>query len=204
MEIFFLGLAFLPARDRALLRSPTLDHPKRAFSASNAGDGPDAPPELCCKMGVSGRFAMGSVLVVVPAPIPQLLPGVFKAHEPVGVQAFRPQLAVERFDEGVVGGLFEAAQVQCDAMGTGPQVQIARDELRSLIDADCAGIARFCADSFQGRHHILTAIAEPWTDRRRELREYVDHRQNLHRPAQCQLVMDKLHGPSLVPDRRLR
>jgi hypothetical protein len=26
------------------------------------------------------------------------LPGVFKAHEPVGVQAFRPQLAVERLD----------------------------------------------------------------------------------------------------------
>jgi hypothetical protein len=30
------------------------------------------------------------------------LPGVFKAHEPVGVQAFRPQLAVERFDEGII------------------------------------------------------------------------------------------------------
>lgn len=61
--------------------------------------------------------AMGSILVVVPAPILQLFPGVFKAHEPVGIQAFGPKLAVEGFDERIVGRLSGAAEVQCDAMG---------------------------------------------------------------------------------------
>ena len=61
--------------------------------------------------------AMGSVFVVVPAPIVQLLPGVFKAHEPVGVQAFRPQFAIERFDEGIVGRFSRPAEVQRDVMG---------------------------------------------------------------------------------------
>ncbi len=83
---------------------------------------------------------MGSVLVVVPAPIVQLLPGVFKAHEPVGVQAFRPQFAIERFDERVVGRFCRPAEVQRDVMGIGPQVKIAGDKLRSLINSDRAGI----------------------------------------------------------------
>lgn len=53
---------------------------------------------------VSDR-AVGSVFVVVSTPILQLFAGVGKAHEPVGVQAFRSELAVERLDEAVVGGL---------------------------------------------------------------------------------------------------
>ncbi len=97
---------------------------------------------------------MGSVVVVVPAPFLQLLPGIFKAHEPVGVQAFRPQLAVERLNERIVGGLSGPAEVQRDIMGVRPQVQVTRDELRSLIDADRAGIAGLCADPFQGRHDM--------------------------------------------------
>ena len=47
---------------------------------------------------VSDR-AVRSVFVVVSTPIFQLFAGVGKAHEPVGVQAFRPELAVER-EEG--------------------------------------------------------------------------------------------------------
>lgn len=70
------------------------------------------------KSGESGRFRYG--VYPVPAPIFQLLPGVFKADEPVSVQTFRPQLAVERFDEGIVGRLAGPAEVQCDAVGIGP------------------------------------------------------------------------------------
>ena len=51
---------------------------------------------------VSDR-AVGPVLVVVPTPILQLFAGIRKAHEPVRVQAFGPELAVESFDEPVVG-----------------------------------------------------------------------------------------------------
>jgi hypothetical protein len=49
--------------------------------------------------------AVGSDLVVVSAPSLQLFAGVGKAHEPMRVQTFRPQPAVEGLDEAVVGEL---------------------------------------------------------------------------------------------------
>ena len=48
---------------------------------------------------------MRSVLVVVSTPSLQFFLRVCKAHEPVRVQAFGPELAVERLDEAVVRGL---------------------------------------------------------------------------------------------------
>ena len=42
-------------------------------------------------------------LVVVSTPSLQLFAGIRKAQKPVGVQAFGPELAVERLDEAVVG-----------------------------------------------------------------------------------------------------
>ncbi len=65
---------------------------------------------------VSDR-AVGSVLVVVPTPSLQFFLCVRKAHEvaivaplvratmATRVQAFGPELAVERLDEAIVGGL---------------------------------------------------------------------------------------------------
>jgi hypothetical protein len=61
--------------------------------------------------------AMGYVLVVVPAPMLQFFRGICKAHEPVGIQAFGPELAVERFDKGIVGRLARPAEVQRHAVG---------------------------------------------------------------------------------------
>ena len=46
--------------------------------------------------------AVRPVFVVVPTPILQLFASIRKAHEPMRVQALRPQLAVERLDEAVV------------------------------------------------------------------------------------------------------
>jgi hypothetical protein len=39
-----------------MLRSQTLPHLKLEFSASSAGDGPDAPPGLCSKIGGRPRL----------------------------------------------------------------------------------------------------------------------------------------------------
>lgn len=49
--------------------------------------------------------AVGSFLVVVSAPILHLRASVVKAHEPMRIQAFAAELAVERLDERVVGRL---------------------------------------------------------------------------------------------------
>ena len=59
---------------------------------------------------VSDR-AVGPDLVVVPTRIIQFFSGVGKAHEPVRVQAFGPELRIERLDEAVVGGLARPGEV---------------------------------------------------------------------------------------------
>jgi hypothetical protein len=51
-------------------------------------------------------------LVVVSAPMLQLFTGVGKGQEPVGVQAFGPEFAVERLDEGIVSGLAGSGEVE--------------------------------------------------------------------------------------------
>ena len=48
---------------------------------------------------------MGAFFIVVLAPILQFFPSVRKAHEPMRAQTFRPKAAVERLNEGVIGGL---------------------------------------------------------------------------------------------------
>lgn len=48
---------------------------------------------------------MRAYLVVVPTPILQFFPSIFKTHEPVGGQAFCAEAPVEDFDEGVLDWL---------------------------------------------------------------------------------------------------
>ena len=85
--------------------------------------------------------AVRSNPVIVSTPFLHFLPGVVKAHEPVSVQTFGPELAVERLDEGVVGRLAGPGEVERHAFRVGPQVEIAGDELGALIDTDRARIA---------------------------------------------------------------
>jgi len=73
---------------------------------------------------VSDR-AVGSVFVVVSTPVFQLFSGVGKAHEPMHVQAFRPELRIKCLDESVVRRFPRPREVQRDIVGIGPEVKVA-------------------------------------------------------------------------------
>lgn len=79
----------------------------------------------------------------------------------MSVQALRAELAVERLDEAVVRRLSGPGEVENDTLLISPEIEIAADELRALIDPDRRGISDGRADPFKGQHHILTPIAEP-------------------------------------------
>ena len=64
--------------------------------------------------------AVRANLVVVLAPSLHLFAGIGKRHEPMGVQAFRPELAVERLDEAVVRRLSWPREVQRHIVRIGP------------------------------------------------------------------------------------
>src|SRR3954470_2084514 len=116
-------------------------------------------------------------LVVVSTPILHFLPCVVKAQKPVGVQAFASELAVEGFDEAVIGRLARPREIQHDTFLVSPDIEIAGDKLRALVDADRLGVASSFADALEGQHDILTPIAEARVDGWREAAEGVHDRE---------------------------
>jgi hypothetical protein len=60
--------------------------------------------------------------VVIPPPSFDLIPGVIQAEEPVLVEAFLPESAVEGLDIGVVGRLARTGKVQSDLIPIGPEI----------------------------------------------------------------------------------
>jgi hypothetical protein len=50
---------------------------------------------------------------------------IVEAHEPLRLQTFRSEFAVERLDEGVISGLARLGEVERDAALISPEVEIA-------------------------------------------------------------------------------
>ena len=142
--------------------------------------------------------AVGSFLVVVSAPILHLQASVVKAHEPMSVQAFAAELAVERLDERIIRWLAGPREVEGHTIRVGPEIEIARHELAALVDPNGLRIANLSADPFRSPDHILRTIAEPWIDNRREPRKDVDHCKDPDLLAHRELIVNEVHRPGLV------
>src|SRR3546814_16012464 len=104
---------------------------------------------------------MWPLFIVVSTPSLQLFRRIGKVQEPMGVQAFRPQPAVERLDERVVGRLAGAREVEDDAALIIPEIEIAGDELRALLHTDSLGLAGLPAHPVQGPDTDPPTDAEP-------------------------------------------
>lgn len=104
----------------------------------------------------------------------------------------------ERFDEAVVRRLSRPREIQHDTLLVSPDIEIAGDELRSLVDANRLGIADGFADALQGQHDILASIVEAGIDGRREAAESVYDREHADLAAGGELVVNKVHRPGLV------
>jgi hypothetical protein len=76
--------------------------------------------------GVRGQAAerhMWPGLIVISPPVFDPLPGISHGEEPRGVQAFRPQAAVERLNVGIVRGRSGPGEVNLHPVQIGPLVQ---------------------------------------------------------------------------------
>jgi len=73
-------------------------------------------------------------------------------------------------------------------MLVGPQVEILRDELRTLIEPDALWTPILDCDALQCIHHLATALAQSNVERGREAGVVVNDRQNPDLPAIEQLV----------------
>ena len=77
-------------------------------------------------------------IVVQPPGFDQLF-GFFQIAEPVLVQAFVPQPAVEALDVRVLDRLAGLNEVQLHSLAVGPGIQGGTGELRAVIDRNCFG-----------------------------------------------------------------
>ena len=103
--------------------SPSLDRPAGFFPGGFAQGGPCATDRsMRLDRGFVADRAVWSLLVVVSTPSLAFSPRIVEAHEPVRVQAFGAELAVERFDEGIVGWLPWPREVERHTPMVGPQV----------------------------------------------------------------------------------
>lgn len=93
--------------------------------------------------------------------------GVGQRQEPVLVDAFRANLAVEGFDEAIVGRLSRPREVECDTVRISPKVECLTDELWPVVDANGLRHAVLDADALKGGDHIGACVTSPNIDRRR-------------------------------------
>src|ERR1700677_5407321 len=80
----------------------------------------------------------------------------------------------------------------------GPEIEVAADKFRALIDPDRLRIAHCVADPFEGRDNVFGPIAEPRINRGREPAERVHDGEDADLLTGGQLNMDEVHGPDLV------
>ena len=108
-------------------------------------------------------------LVVVSTPSLAFCAGFVEAQKPIRIQAFRSELAVERFDEGIVGRLAWSAEVQRHAFHVRPEIELLADELRTVVDTDRLRVAKLDGAPFERLDDIAAAIGVTNIDGRKVL-----------------------------------
>ena len=148
---------------------------------------------------------MRSHFVVIAAPGRDDRLGVLERREPVFVEAFVAELAVEALDVGVLGRLAGLDQQQLYAVGLRPLVQRSAGELRPLVGADRRRVAAESTGGLQQIRHALAVDAPGRFDDHGLLGAVVDHVQAFDRLAVGQRIEHEIHRPGVVrPGRNLQ
>src|SRR5215469_6400125 len=95
--------------------------------------------------------------IVVSTPSLAFSAHLVDAEEPVRVQALGAELAVQAFDEGIVGRFAGPAEVERNAAHEGPQIKLLANEFRPVIEPDRLWAAKRSANPFERVDDIATA-----------------------------------------------
>jgi hypothetical protein len=105
--------------------------------------------------------AMWSHLVVLDTPIFHLLACFVQIHEPVLPKTFESDGCIEAFGVGIVGWLTWPTEIQRDAVGVGPEIELLRGKLAALVDADSGSLNRLRASSRASMTSMLLPSGKP-------------------------------------------
>src|SRR6187200_1419654 len=96
---------------------------------------------------------MWPAAVVVETPSLDDPAGVGEIKEPVLVEAFIAEPAVEAFNEGILGRLAEVDEVEPDTVAPSPLVERLADHLGAVVHDDLFGQAAGLGQALQDPHH---------------------------------------------------
>ena len=82
-------------------------------------------------------------LIVVSTPSLAFSSCFVEAEEPVCVQTLDSELAVQKFDEGIVGRLARTTEVERHTLQEHPQIELLAYELGAIVQSDRLEIAMF-------------------------------------------------------------
>src|SRR5207247_1890356 len=105
-------------------------------------------------------------LVVVSTPSLAFSACLVEAEEPIGLQALSPKLAVQAFDECVVGRLAGPAEVESNAADEGPRAQPRPAALPPTVAPNGPWTADFLPNPFERADDIDATKILPHLDRR--------------------------------------
>src|SRR3954469_4192126 len=92
--------------------------------------------------------------IVVDSPLFDQRTGIRQADEPVLVQAFISELAIEALDMPILGRLARRGKVEHDLLLSSPGIENVTSELRPIVDSNTLG----CACSF---NHAVQDAGDP-------------------------------------------
>lgn len=141
---------------------------------------------------------MRSNLVVVLPPGRDGVPGLRQRIEPLLVEAFVPELAVETLDITVLHRATRLYQDVTNPVGLRPCHESAAGEFGSVVGSHRTRMSTKQTRPIQQPGHILATDAIVSSDVHALVAKIVCHGQTLDAPAIGQAVADKIHAPHLI------
>ena len=142
--------------------------------------------------------AVRSGLVVVTSPARDLASGIGETREPVLVETFVPEAAIEAFNVGVLCQAARLNQNVFDLVRLCPSEKGSRGELRSVVGSDGFRVTAKLRCLVKQACDVARAHAEVHRDLHALATEIIDYRQAFD-PSSCrQAVADKVHAPGLI------
>ena len=140
--------------------SPILGQRELEFSGvlSQVGVGADEP--FMSEIGTLLPIALCCRNVIVSTPVLHLCPCVVKAHKPMSVQAFSPELAIKTLDVAVVRGFARPREVEDYASMIGPEIEITRDEFAAIVHPNGGWVTDLATYPLKRLNDILALVAE--------------------------------------------
>ena len=140
-------------------------------------------------------------VVVVLAPRFDPSSGILDVEEPMLVQTFRTEPAVESFAVGILRWFPGSREVEDSAVGVGPEIHLLRCELAAIVQSDplwTAELGKCGCESIDGIGSLgLTSDPDPWA----HTAKAIDYGQDPDAAAVEQLVVHPIHRPAVVRGR---